>query len=165
MAYSRAVRANVRTDYIGGMALARAAERHHVPVETVRRWKKSALKNGDDWDHLRSASILTGESRKKDAQEVLGQFKELFQEAMSTLKADRKPSPAETAKILASLADSSTKIVNAFSRVHPEISHLGVAMEVLELLGEHVRIEQPDTQEAFVDILEPFGKKLMDHYG
>lgn len=165
MAYSKQLRASLRADYIGGLSLAQAAERYQAPIETARRWKARARDQGDDWDNLRRAALVLGKGREQDAREILDQFQAVFRATLAEIKAAKEMDPAVKVKSLASLSDSFNKTVSAFGQLHPQVSRLGIAMEVLEMLTAYIRRNHPQTFEAYLEILEPFGRTLADRYG
>lgn len=133
-----------------------------VPESTLRRWKRDARDAGDDWDAARAATTLAGEGRDALIAGVIDDYVIQHQATIDDLKGKTDIAPGEKAKILASLADSFNKTISAAGRLSPQISQLGVAMKVLELLGDYIAREHPEHVLAFVEIIQPFGETLQD---
>ncbi|WP_310620901.1 DUF1804 family protein [Flexibacterium corallicola] len=137
----------------------------HVSESTVRRWKKDALANGDNWDAVRSAQMMAGEGLETVVTSVVEDFTVLFQATIEQLKSSDNLEAAERVKLMASLSDAFNKMVASAGRVAPKISELGVANDVLQRLGEFIFKHHPQHTEAFLEILEPFGEELARQYG
>lgn len=90
---------------------------------------------------------------------VLSDFSALYTETMERLKGGAE-NPVATAKAIASLSKSYQQTVKAAGCVDPALAKLGIAMEVLERLGDYIRDQRPDLLADFSDILEPFGQEL-----
>lgn len=134
-----------------------------VSVPTVRRWKAAAREVGDDWDAARAAATVSGEGFDALIISVVEDYVVQHQSTIEELKAAQL-APAEKAKVLAALADSFNKTVKAAGRMSPKISELGVAMDVLQRLGDFVHESFPQHAGAFLEILEPFGERIAAEY-
>lgn len=135
-----------------------------VSDATLRRWKRDAAVKGDNWDTARSANTIAGEGLDKLVMEVVQDYVTVHQATIEDLRtADM--SAADKAKVLAGLADSFNKTVNAAGRVSPKISELGVAMDVLKRLGDFVARDFPALAPALLEIIDPFGQHLAEVYG
>lgn len=162
MAHSPAARTAVRDAYIAGATLGMAAERARVPEATARAWKKAAISTGDDWERLRAARTLAVGTHGEMVQQILGEFLSLHHEAVQNV---RSKTAEEQVQMIASLTDSLSKTMAALGKAAPELSRLGVAMEVLRALGEFIRTHHPDMATLFMEVLEPFSSQLVRDYG
>lgn len=136
-----------------------------VSEATLRRWKRDAAAQGDDWDVARSANTIAGEGLDRLVTEVVQDYVVLHQATIEDLRNAGNLAAGDKAKILASLADSFNKTVNAAGRVSPKISELGVAMDVLKRLGDFVGQNYPQLAPSLLEMLEPFGQHLAEVYG
>ncbi|MEO5363437.1 MAG: DUF1804 family protein [Magnetococcus sp. DMHC-8] len=161
MARSPTERNTVRAAYIAGASLVVAAERAGVPEATARAWKRAAT-GADDWDRLRDARILSSSNNGELVQNIMREFLVLHHEAIQAIRS--LPAEEQVSKI-ASLAYSLNKYMSELGRAAPELSRLGVAMEVLQALGEFIRTRHPDQVVTFMELLEPFSEHLARQYG
>jgi hypothetical protein len=136
-----------------------------VSEATLRRWKRDAQAAGDDWDIARSANTIAGGGMDQLIIEVVQDYVTVHQATIEDLRNDPSLKAADKAKILSGLADSFIKTVSAAGRVSPKISELGVAMDVLKRLADHVAREHPSVAPVLLEVLEPFGQKLAEVYG
>ena len=157
MAHSKKLRADVRRKYIDDrQSIAAIAVFSGVSVGTIARWKKEDKAAGKCWDRARAA-ITTSDRGKEDILvKVIGDFVVLFQASMDELKVAEGLSSLEKAKILTMLADSFSKTMSAAGKVSPQLSKLGIAFNVIELLGNFIQKEHPQYFEPFLDILDSF---------
>nr|WP_321482223.1 DUF1804 family protein [uncultured Cohaesibacter sp.] len=110
-----------------------------VSEATVRRWKRDAKQNGDNWDVARAAHMMAGEGLETVVSGVVEQFVTLFKATIEQLQDDGNLSPEERVKAMASLSDAFNKMVASAGRVAPKISELGVANDVLQRQAEFIR--------------------------
>ena len=165
MAHSRQTRATARSLYVHQRhALQTIALTLGVSTGTVSRWKTDARDKGDDWDIARAAATMADEGFDKLVADAVEGFTVMFQATMEQIQSEGGLAPADKAKMMASLADSFNKMVNSAGRASPNLSRLGIATEVLQRLAEFVREQFPTHQDAFLDILEPFGLELAKAY-
>lgn len=164
MAHTPAKRLAVRDAYLTGVPLALAAERTGVAESTVRGWRQRDAGGPEDWDKLRAARTLATGGHGV-VQQILGDFLELHGEAIREIKTSANMAPEARVALLASLTDSLSKTMAALSKGAPKLSELGVALEVLTLLADHVQAEHPGSASAIIHILEPFGALLVKKYG
>nr|WP_321460413.1 DUF1804 family protein [uncultured Cohaesibacter sp.] len=136
-----------------------------VSEATVRRWKRDAKQSGDNWDVARAAHMMAGEGLETVVSGVVEQFVTLFKATIEQLQDDGNLSPEERVKAMASLSDAFNKMVASAGRVAPKISELGVANDVLQRQAEFIREFYPQHAAAFLEILEPFGERLVEVYG
>jgi len=161
MAYGRATRAEARTLFVHSrLPVASVALKIGVPQATVSRWKSEARGDGDDWDIARSAATMAGEGFEAVISSAVEEFTVMFQTTMIGLKEDPDLKHEDKAKLMASLADSFSKIVKAAGRASPKIAKLGVAIFVLKALAEFIKDRFPEHADAFQDVLEPFGVEI-----
>lgn len=165
MAHDADTRREARKRYVyERQALPTIAIALGVSEASLRRWKRDAGARGDDWDVARSANTIAGEGLDKLVMEVVQDYVTVHQATIEDLRS-AEMSAAEKAKVLAGLADSFNKTVNAAGRVSPKISELGVAMDVLKRLGDFVGREFPAAAPALLEIIDPFGQHLAEVYG
>lgn len=165
MAHDRDKRREARRRYVfDRQALPVVALATKVSEATLRRWKADAKASGDDWDVARSANAVAGEGLERLIVDVVQDYVVVHQATIEDLRASRDISAMDKAKILAGLADSFNKTVNAAGRVSPKISELGVAMDVLKRFAEFVTREHPAVAPALLEVLEPFGQRLGEVY-
>jgi hypothetical protein len=88
----------------------------------------------------------------------------MFQATMEQIQAAENMQPADKAKMMAALADSFNKMVNAAGKAAPNISKLGIATDVLRKFAEFIRASFPQHQQAFLEVLEPFGYEIAKAY-
>jgi len=166
MAHDADKRREARRKYIyDRQALPTVALALGVSEPTLRRWKREAAAEGDDWDQVRAATAVSGGGLDQLIVEVVQKYVALHQATIDDLVANPDLPVAEKAKILASLADAFTKTVNSAGRVSPKISELGVAMDVLKLFGDYIAREHPSLAPGLLEVLEPFGAHLSEVYG
>lgn len=166
MAHPQDTRDRLRRAYVfNGLSLEIAAAQIGVGFGTARRWKKSALEAGDDWDKVRTAHTLAGGGLEDIARSALTGMLLQYQATIDALQNDDKISPQEKASLLASLADAFNKTVSASNRVLPETSQLATALDVLQRLGAFIQERYPQHLAAFAELLEPFGEELERRYG
>lgn len=165
MAYSDNTRQAVRADFIRGLTLKGAAEKHTVPYETARGWKRQAKLEGDDWDIARAASRISAGGIKTLTAEIIEDFVHLFQATIAEIKAAESMAPMKKAEAISRLSDAYQKTVKAAGASNPELSRLAIAMDVLQRQAEFVRRRFPELQGDFLEMLEPFGKELSRVYG
>lgn len=166
MAHGPEIRAAARAAYIyEAMGLEAVAERLHVSTGTVNRWKRQALEAGDDWERARGAARLSGQGAEAVTAAVLEDFVLLFQSTLAEVKADTEIKAINKAEILSRMSDAYHKTISAAGKSNPRLNKLAVAMEVLESLGEFVRLKHPRHAAAFAEILEPFASELARAYG
>ena len=164
MAHPPETRQKLRTAYIGGLSLEIASAQAGVPYATARRWFADAKTAGDDWDKFRAASLIVAGGGIEQAMARIvaaGLMRcEALLEALGTME-----DPEAQVKAVATLGDTVSKLKSAGAKLMPEADRLGVAMDVLKLMAEHVRTRHPRHVAAFSEILEPFAEEVAKHYG
>lgn len=159
MAHPKEVRDKVRRDYVSGrQTLEVAAMLNQIPLPTARLWKKTAKEQGDDWDKARSAYLLAGGGLEEVGQMMLAAFIVQYQDTMERLQNDTELDAVERVKLLGSLSDSFAKNISTNKKLMPETSELATAMKLLDMQLTWVQKNQPKNLQAFIDMLEPFGK-------
>lgn len=136
-----------------------------VSESTLRRWKSDAAAKGDNWDMARSANTIAGEGLDRLVTEVVQDYVTMHQATIEDLRNAPELPAADKAKVLAALADSFNKVVNAAGRVSPKISELGVAMDVMKRFADYVSARHPASAQALLEVIEPFGQHLSEVYG
>lgn len=165
MAHSPETRAAVRRSYVyERLPLEAAAERNGVAYNTVRRWKRAAQAEGDDWDRARAAARMAQGGLGEVTQQVLEDFSQLFQSTIEQIR-DGEHDGISKAEALSRLSDAYTKTMAAAAKGSPEIGRLAVALDVLERLAQYVHQHYPQHATALATVLEPFGDELSQAYG
>lgn len=165
MAHDDASRREARRKYvIERQPLSMVALMVKVPESTLRRWKRAAKDAGDDWDTARAAAMVSGDGLDAAMSKLIEDYVVQHQSAIDCLNEEKDLSAAGKAKVLASLADSFNKTINSAGRVSPQISQLGVAMDVLRRLGDFIAANHPHEVDTFLAVLEPFGETLPEAY-
>ncbi|MFW2439111.1 MAG: DUF1804 family protein [Arenicellales bacterium] len=163
MSYPSETRDNVRASYVyERMPLAAAAEKHNIPFNTVRTWKKKSKEAGDDWDRARNASRMAAGGLGDVTMLVMEDFVLLFQSTIDDLKKDKNTPPAQKAEILSRLSDAYSKTIKAAGLSDSKMAELSIAMKVLEEMGTFIRDRFPQHLDTFVEILEPFGTRVSE---
>lgn len=165
MAYSPETKHAIRADFIKGLSLAAAADKHGVPYATARGWKYQAEQKGDDWDTARAALRISSGGVETLTQAVIEDFVHLFQSTLDELK-DAKDIPAlKKAEVLSRLSDAYQKTVSAAGKSDPRLSRLSIAMDVLQKQMAFVRDRYAQHLGVFMEVLEPFGEVLAREFG
>lgn len=136
-----------------------------VSESTVRRWKKAAKANHDDWDLVRSANMVSGEGMEAMVTDIVERFISQFEAAMTDLEADKNIGAMERVEALKSLGDAFAKTVASAGRVAPKISELSVANDVVKRFADYVQKNYPQHALALLEVMEPFGAHLTEVYG
>ena len=136
-----------------------------VSQSSISRWKRDAKTKGDDWSAARSAHMVAGQGLEAVVSDVVEEFVTLFQATIEDIKTSEKLDASDRVKLMASLSDAFNKMVASAGRVAPKISELGVANDVLMRLADFVHADFPQHNNAFGEILQPFGEKLTEVYG
>ena len=135
-----------------------------VSASTIRRWKAAAKKRGDDWDVARAAHMVAGEGLDAVITTVVEDFMIMAQNMIEELKEPNQPLDKRVQQIT-SLADAMNKMTASAGKLAPKISELGVAQDVLRRLIEFVREDYPEHAPVMLEILEPFGERLVEAFG
>lgn len=169
MAHSQKVKDKVREAYIHQrLPLAEAAALKKVSYNTARAWKRECRRHGDDWDRARTAARLVKGGISEVTSAFLEEFVLLFQSTVKGLNEKGKQGDVdhvEVAEALSRLADAYTKTVKSVTASSPQLSKLTVALEVVEMLTNYIREHHPDQLRVWVDMLEPFSRKLSAELG
>lgn len=165
MAHPKETKSKARALYVHSRyPLQTIATALDVSAVTVSRWKADARKKGDCWDMARSADTMAGEGFERLVSDAVEGFTIMFQVTMEQIRDAENMAPADKAKMMASLADSFNKMINSAGRAAPSLSKLGIATEVLSKLAEFIRSDFGEHQNAFLEILEPFGIEIAKAY-
>lgn len=153
-----------RSDYVyrrmNGATIALALG---ISEATFGRWKKAAKDAGDNWDLVRSASVMAGEGLDVVVSSVVEDFMILAQALLEDVKSGELPLDLKV-KHLVALADAMTKMTAGASRLAPKISELGVAHDVLRHFLDFAKENFPHHSQAILEMLEPFGERLAGIY-
>lgn len=166
MAHSKTVRDAVRSAYVfDGLTLPRISERTGVSQPVIRQWKSRAKAHGDDWDRARLASQMGARGVADSAEAMLVRYLHQAQALMPQIEHDTEISIAEKIKLMALLSDSYAKMTASFARANPRLNELSLAMEVIQMLADHVAANHREQAPALVSALESFGPVLTAKYG
>ncbi|MBF0368571.1 MAG: DUF1804 family protein [Magnetococcales bacterium] len=165
MAHTSKTRSKLRRRFIEGGDLAVVAERLGVAIATARRWRREALKSGDDWQQARDAFLLAGKGRRSTMRQGVEKYMGVYLKAVEALEAADDLEPLERTDALAKLADSFNKITGSVAKLDAKLATLGVAMETVEKLGDFIKSDFPQHAGAFLEVLEPFGERLAKDHG
>ncbi|PKR55491.1 DUF1804 family protein [Thalassospira marina] len=166
MAHSPETKSQARALYVfDRLDLTKIAERLGVAIGTVRRWKTLAEVQGDDWDKSRTAASMASTGTDNMVALLIEDYVQLHLSVIEELKASTDIKALDKAEALAGLADAFNKTINAAGRASPKISELAIAQDVIKRLGDFVTGSFPQHGEAFIEILEPFGKEVLNAYG
>lgn len=171
MAYSQAIKDKVRQAYIHQrLPLAEAAKANRIPYNTARTWKRECKKHGDDWDRARTAARLVKGGISEVTSAFLEEFVVLFQNTVAGLNEQAKRDPEgvnhiEVAEALSRLADAYTKTTKSVTAGSPQLNKLTIALEVVELLTQFIREHHPQRLKEWVEMLEPFSRRVSEEMG
>lgn len=160
MANNDEIRRRARSDYVfRRLTASTIAAAYGVSEVTVGRWKKKAKADGDDWDMARTAAVMSGQGGDVVTSIVLEEYMLQAQALLHQIKEGDLDVETKV-KLMASLADATTKMVAAASRAAPKLSELGVAQAVVEELVDFVREKFPHHIEAVQELLGPFADHI-----
>lgn len=133
-----------------------------VSASTIRRWKTQDAQAGDNWDLPRAAALMVGQTHDEMIAEAVEGFAVLYQASVKFINEDSKLDAAERVKLMASLADSFSKMMTAAGKASPSLSKLAIAHEVITALAKFVHAQGKDSPAAtaFLELIEPFGEHL-----
>lgn len=158
------IRRRARSDFVyRRLTGATIAAAYGISEVTFARWKKKAKENGDDWDMARTAAVMAGEGADVVSSIVLEEFMLQAQHMVHDIKNGGLDIESKV-KLMASLADSMTKMAAAASKLAPKISELGVAQAVVEELVDFVRDRFPHHIEVVQELLGPFADHIAQRF-
>jgi hypothetical protein len=166
MAYSPETISAVRSAYVyEALNREQLSERFNVPVTTIARWKKAALKNGDNWDRGRAAARISGQGMEAVTTAVLEDFVLMFQSAMEEIKNAEDIKPYDKVEMLSKLSDAYAKTVAAMAKTNPKLDKLSFAVDILRDLVQFIQTHYPQHATAMEEVLLPFGESIGKRYG
>lgn len=166
MAYSKNDKDRLRRAYVfDNLSLDKASLLINVSYATAQRWKTKAKEDGDDWDKVKSAHTLAGGSIEALARQLLTDFVVQFKATMDLVKDDDNLDAKTRVELLTSLSDSYNKAIGANKKLMPEVSKLAIAMQVVNELGDYIKEHKPEVLPLFIEVLEPFGERLVRSFG
>ncbi|UOO93592.1 DUF1804 family protein [Vitreoscilla stercoraria] len=165
MAHPKQTRTKLRQAYVFDQySLEIAALNVGVSFATARRWKSEAKDSGDDWDKVRAAHVLAGDSMEDLGRAILSGFLLQYNATIQELHTSELPA-AKKVELLTSLADAFNKTTAASKKVLPETNQLATALTVVQKLGDFIQTHHPKHLPAFAEILEPFGAVIQKEFG
>lgn len=166
MAYTPETISAIRAAYVyEALNREQLSERFNVPVSTIARWKKEALKNGDDWDRGRTAARLSGQGMESVTRIVLEELVLQFQSTLEQIKAAKDIQPAQKVDLLSSLSDAYSKTVASMAKANPKLDKLSFAADILRDLVQYVQANYPQHATAIEQVLMPFSEEVGKRYG
>ena len=166
MAHSQESRRALRGAFVHQhLSIGAAAEQAAISLATVKRWKREAKAEGDDWDKARAAKLMSAEGTEAIMQTVLEEFILTFKIGIAELKDNKDGaliSPIARADAIVKLSDGFSKVMAIARKFSPEVNKLALGMDVIKLLAEFVGAHYPQHGAAFIEILEPFGQHLSE---
>lgn len=168
MAHPSKTRLALRAAYLSGLPIEQAAKKAGVPEGTGRRWKATAMAQGDDWDKFQRASLMVADGGFDQAMGRVAAGVILRAESLLELlgKDDGSVDPVEATKMVGILTDSLAKAHAACRRLMPQTDRYAVALEVLGRLGEFAIGRKPAPfATELAALLEGFGAELAREWG
>jgi oligoendopeptidase F len=166
MAHPNEIKQAVKNEYvINKQPLTVACHLHGVSYATGQAWKRKAKQQGKSWEKERNADHISEKNLEERYTQLLEEFAIRYDATMQKLATDTDLTAEQHIKMIASIADSMTKINAAFKNFAPNISELSIAMDVLRHLSLFIKENNPEQVEFFLEVLEPFGDELSTHYG
>ncbi len=166
MAHSAETQARLRQLYVyERQNLKQACGALGIAYDTGRRWKRQAREHGDCWDRARTAARLSGGGLGALTEAVIEDFVLLFQSTITALKTSENGNPIQRAEALSRLSDAYAKTMKAAGATNPELAKLSIALDTIKMLGDFTRDHYPQHAQALLEILEPFGAHVSQHYG
>lgn len=141
-------------------SLTQAANLLNIDYSTASRWRKRALKKGDDWDKLRAAATFAGGELEDIAKSLLTDLVVQYKSTIDSLQKAEDISAQDKVKLLASLSDSYNKTIGASKKILPQTSELATALKTLEIIGKHIADNKPQLLQAFSEILTEVGELI-----
>lgn len=161
MAYNKQDKDKLRRAYVfDKLSLDKAAKTLGISYPTAQRWKRDAIKTGDDWDKVQAAHTLAGGDVEAVARQLLTDFVVQFKTTMDLLKDDTELDAKTRVELLTSLSDSYNKAICANKKLMPVTDKLAIAMQVVSEFGDYIKAHKPDLLAEFAAVLEPFGERL-----
>lgn len=136
-----------------------------VSINTLRRWKKQAQNDGDDWDRARTAARLSRSGIETVTNVIMEDFMLVFQRTMLQLKESKDIKPQLAVDLISSLADSYSKTINSVAKGNPKLDKLSFASDLLRELIGYVTVHYPQHIGVVEEILMPFSEELSRRYG
>lgn len=133
-------------------------------ADTVRRWRKDAKTQGDDWDTARTANVIAGDGLEQTTTHLAMTIIQLLEQCLPDLKDGDEIDVETRVELLIKATDALSKATASARRASPKVSELGVAQDVLVRLAEYIKVEHPGQAEVFMQVLEPFGQTLVEAY-
>lgn len=139
------------------LAIEAAAAAHGVPAATAKRWKQEEKKAGRDWDVMREKARavreMTGDGPEAWARNIYGLVMQQTVATMEAIKNTPDMPAVDQTKLLASLADSQTKMASVMKKFIPEVDKASLTLETLKRLAAHAQEATPQHLSALAEIL------------
>ena len=156
MAHPQETRDKLRKAFVfDQLSLEIAALQAGIGFGTARRWKADAKANGDDWDKVKAAHVLAGESTEDLGRAMLSALMLQYNTIMHEMQTAKMPAESK-ASLLASLADSFNKAISASKKVLPETQEVAVAIRTVRLLAEFIGDKYPELMGDFAMMFDDF---------
>lgn len=157
----RAVRNSYVTDKV---SLEHAAQRHNVPLSTIKAWKRKDKSDGNDWDKQRAATRIGNSGIETLTAEMIEDFVPLFMSTIDELREGQLPA-LQKAEVIGRLTDSYVKLTAGIARSSPQLQKLSFALEIIKQLVDYTQNNMPQCAAPLLEVLEPFGEHVAALYG
>ena len=156
MAHPQETRDKLRKAFVfDQLSLEIAALQAGIGFGTARRWKADAKANGDDWDKVKAAHVLAGESTEDLGRAMLSALMLQYNAIMHEMQTAQMPAESK-ASLLASLADSFNKAISASKKILPETQEAAVAIRTVRLMAEFIGEKYPELMGDFAMMFDDF---------
>lgn len=165
MAHPSQTQLAVRSSYINEqLDLKAAANAHGVSYGTARNWKRKAAASGDNWDTNRNALLAAQGGKKELLNQVFERFYVQSENIFKSIESAENLEPAAMVDLMAKWADAMSK-VSKFLGTSNDFDKIGFALELLQFMASFIHEQFPQHTNAFMEILEPFGREVSKTYG
>ncbi len=163
--YDAKTKEAIRNAYITSRtAITEIAKTFNVAPATAIRWRTEAKKEADDWDILREHFFLIGNGMEGITRQMLTEYILQHKQALEELKIDETLSTHTKVELLSKLSQSLAKTVDASRHILPKTDRLATAFDVMKQFVHFIQQDYPQHTPELLEILEPFGKRLIKEY-
>ena len=165
MAFDPRVKADVRKYYVfDRLTLEQAASKVGVSFATVRRWKKEAEKQGDDWEQARDVQVMVGTEIEDISKGLLAGFIIQYRATMDEVQNNVELTSGEKVQMLSSLSDSFSKMTASSKKLIPEANEIATAMKVIEMFATVLKQKKAHLLPDFLDVLDDLEVKIQKEF-
>lgn len=165
MAHSPQKQLDVRNSYVNEQSdLKSAAKAHGVSYATARNWKRKAAEEGDNWDTAQNALLIGQGGKKELINQVIQKFYIQSERIFESIEKTEQLKPEVMVDLMVRWADAMSKVSKTLGTSN-DFNKIGFALELLQFMSTFIREQYPQHAEAFLEILEPFGREVTKTYG